>query len=101
MTLAPRITFALAPPLQARWILTIAVAVLVLTAAMAFVVLVVAQPSPLSAAPRAAATPSGPLAKAGDPLCAAALAKARDTRGLSAQEAIDASTAMLRACAAD
>lgn len=99
MTLAQHSTAAqpASPPSPA--ILAIALAVLLLFAAIGLVILLGGQPAP--AAQAAARDPVGrtrTLAKAGEPACAAALAKARDTRGLGAQAAIAASTAMLRAC---
>lgn len=98
MALVQRITDH-APPAEARTILVVAVASLLLVGAVGFFILLGGQPLPVAqAATRPTPPVTAPLAKANDPLCAAALAKARDTRALTPEDAIAASTAMLRAC---
>lgn len=82
-----------------RGVMAVALAALMLLAAMAVLVLVGLRPAPAEASAHTAPTATtSPIAKAHEPACAAALSRARDTRGLSAQDAIAASTAMLRAC---
>lgn len=89
MTLTQRIVIAQD---DGRGVMAVALAALLLFSAIAVLVFVGVHPAPAEA--------SGPLAlsSANNPACAAALAKARDTRGLPAEEAIARSTAMLRAC---
>lgn len=96
MTLAQRMVIA---DTDSKGVIAVALAALMLFAVIALLVFVGVHPAPAEAsahtAPQAAASP---IANVQEPACAAALAKARDTRGLSADDAIAASTAMLRAC---
>lgn len=93
MTLAQRIVIT---DDDGRGVLAVALAALMLFCMIALLVFVGLHAAPVeAAAPRAAASP---IANAHEPACATALARARDTRGLSAEDAIAASTAMLRAC---
>lgn len=92
MTLAQRIVIAQD---NARGVFAVALAALVLLGAVAVLLVVGLHPAPAQAS---APVATSPIVNADDPACAAALAKARDTRGLPAEEAIAASTAMLRAC---
>lgn len=93
MTLAQRIVIASD---DGRSVMALGLAALLLFGAIALLLSVGLRPAPAQAsAPPVAA----PVAKAAqDPACAAALDRARDTRGLPADEAIARSTAMLRAC---
>jgi hypothetical protein len=93
MTLTQRIDIA---QNDGRGVMAVTLAALLLLGMIAVLVFVGLHPAPA----QASATPplASPLANADNPACAAALAKARDTRGLPAEEAIAASTAMLRAC---
>lgn len=88
MTLTDRIVIA---PDDGRGVMAVALAALLL-GAIAVLVFVGVHPAPAEASAQQA------LSSANNPACAAALAKARDTRGLPAEEAIARSTAMLRAC---
>jgi hypothetical protein len=91
MTLTQRIVI---PSDSGRGVMAVALAALMLVAVIAVIVFLGAQPAPVQVS--AAAT--SPIANAHEPACKAALARARDTRGLPSEEAIAAATAMLRAC---
>lgn len=92
MTLAERIVIAND---DGRGVIAAALAALMLFGVIAVLVFVGVHPAPAQASAHPAASP---IAKAHEPACAAALDRARDTRDLPAEEAIAASTAMLRAC---
>lgn len=91
MTLTQRIVI---PSDSGRGVMAVALAALMLVAVIAVIVFLGVQPAPVQASSAA----TSPIANADRPACASALAHARDTRGLSAEDAIAASTAMLRAC---
>jgi negative regulator of sigma E activity len=91
MTLTQRIVI---PSDSGKGVMAVALAALMLLAVIAVVIFVGAQP----ASGQASTSATSPIANAHEPVCATALARARDTRGLSAEDAIAASTAMLRAC---
>ncbi len=91
MTLTQRIVI---PSDSGRGVMALALATLMLLAVMAVIIFVGEQPASVQASTSA----SSPIANAHEPACATALARARDTRGLPAEDAIAASTAMLRAC---
>ncbi|MBO9544127.1 hypothetical protein [Caulobacter sp.] len=93
MTLAQRIVIAND---DGRAVMAVALAALLLFSVIAVLVFVGVHPAQASAPQPAPA--ASPIPKADEPACKAALARARDTRGLPAEEAIAASTAMLRAC---
>lgn len=93
MTLAQRIVIASD---DGKGVMAVALAALMLFSVIALLVFVGVHPAPAEASAHPVA--ASPIAKADDPACAAALTRARDTRGLSAEDAIAASTAMLRAC---
>ncbi|WP_454761509.1 hypothetical protein [Caulobacter segnis] len=95
MTLTQRIVI---PTDDGRGVMAVALAALLLFAAIAVLVLVGLHPAPAEASAHQPSTAASPLTKADDPACKTALARARDTRGLPAEEAIAVSTAMLRAC---
>lgn len=97
MTLAQRIVITSdGPTYDGRAAMAVALAALMLFAAIAVLVFVGVHPAPAQASAQQAA--ASPIANADQPACTAALARARDTRGLPVEEAIAASTAMLRAC---
>lgn len=99
MTLAQRIVIAHHDEHgDARGVMAVALAALLLFAAIAVLVLVGLHPAPAEASAHQPSTAASPLTKADEPACKTALARARDTRGLPAEEAIAVSTAMLRAC---
>lgn len=98
MTLAQRLPLARPAPLSAAALMAIVLVALLLLAALTVVVWLGAHPVPRASASLPSPNAAPTLAKADDPACAAALAKARDTRALSAEAAVAASTAMLRAC---
>lgn len=98
MTLAQRMPLARPAPVPAAALMVLGLCLLLLVAALALVVWLGGRPITRTAASPASANAQPILAKADDPACAAALAKARDTRGLSAEAAVAAATAMLRAC---
>jgi len=93
MTLAQRIVITNGAD---QGVTAVALAALMLFSAIAVLVFVGVRPAPAQASAHPVAT--SPIANAHEPACAAALARARDTRGLPTDEAIAASTAMLRAC---
>lgn len=93
MTLTQRIVIAQD---DGRGVMAVALAALMLFGVIAMLVVVGLHPAPAEASSHQPL--ASPLANADRPACAAALAKARDTRGLPADEAIALSTAMLRAC---
>lgn len=96
MTLTQRIVI---PSDNDHGIMAVALAALLLFGAIAILVFLGVQPAPAEASAHPAQpAAASPIANAHEPVCAAALARARDTRGLSAEDAIAASTAMLRAC---
>lgn len=99
MTLAQRIVIAHHDEHgDGRGVMALALATLLLFGVIAILVFVGARPAPAEASAHQPSTAASPLTKADDPACKSALARARDTRGLSAEEAIAVSTAMLRAC---
>ena len=79
-----------------RGVMAVARAALMLLGVIGDLVFVGLHPAPAEASAHQPLASS--LANADKPACAAALAKARDTRGLPADQAIAVSTAMLRAC---
>jgi hypothetical protein len=93
MTLAQRIVIA---GDDGKSVMALSLAALLLFGVIALFLLVGLRPAPAEASAHAAAAPVAKAAQ--DPACAAALDRARDTRGLPADEAIARSTAMLRAC---
>lgn len=93
MTLAQRIVIA---GDDGRGLMVLALAALMLFSVIALVVFIGAHPAPAEASGHQAT--ASPLAKSDDPACRTALARARDTRHLPADEAVAVSTAMLRAC---
>lgn len=97
MTLTQRIVIASD---DGRGVMALALAALLLFGVIAVLVFVGVHPAPAEAsAPPAASPPApSPIVKADEPACKAALARARDTRSLPAEEAIAVSTAMLRTC---
>lgn len=102
MTLTQRIVIASD---DGRGVMALALAALLLFGVIAVLVFVGVHPAPAEASappavsPPAASPPAAsPIVKADEPACKAALARARDTRGLPAEEAIAVSTAMLRTC---
>jgi hypothetical protein len=95
MTLAQRIVIAQD---DGRGVMALALAALLLFGVIAVLVFVGLHPAPAEASAPQPAPAASPITKADQPACKAALARARDTRGLPADEAIALSTAMLRAC---
>jgi hypothetical protein len=89
MTAAQRLDFSDGSR-QAKGLVAIAIAILALFVAVATVAYLGVAPAPPGR--------TNPIAKAQDPACAAALARARASHGLSGDEAVAASTAMLRTC---
>lgn len=94
MTLAQRIVIAQD---DGHAVMAMALAVLLLFGAIAALVFIGVNPAPAKASAHQPPAAS-PIPKAGQPTCDAALARARDTRALPAEEAVAVSTAMLRAC---
>lgn len=95
MTLAQRIVIASD---DGKGVMALALAALMLFAVIAVLVFVGVHPAPAEASAHQPSHAASPLLKSGEPACKAALARARDTRGLPAEEAVAVSTAMLRAC---
>nr|WP_295107445.1 hypothetical protein [uncultured Caulobacter sp.] len=93
MTLAQRIVIAQD---DGRAVMVVALAALLLFGVIAILVFAGIHPAQASASQPGSA--ASPIPKADEPACKAALARARDTRGLPAEEAIAVSTAMLRTC---
>lgn len=95
MTLAQRIVITSD---DGRGIMALALAALLLFGVIAVLVVVGVHPAPAEASAPQPTRAASPITKAADPACQAALERARDTRALPAEEAVAASTAMLRAC---
>lgn len=100
MTLSPLLS-AGAMHSDARRLIALLMAVLALLAVFAIVVYLSVFAAPTGRAIKVGPDPAGmrpALVKAREPACAAALARARRTRELPVEQAIAASTAMLRTC---
>ena len=95
MTLAQRIVIASD---ESKGVMALTLAALMLFGVIAVLVFVGVHPAPVQAQASPEQVTTSPVANSEKPACAAALARARDTRGMSARDAIAASTAMLRAC---
>ena len=95
MTLAQRIVIAQD---DGHAVMAMALAALLLFGAIAALVFIGVHPAPAKASAHQPPPAASPIPKAGQPTCDAALARARDTRALPAEEAVAVSMAMLRAC---
>lgn len=99
MTLTQRLIFSSDHDRPAgRGLIAMVAAVFALFVAIAAIVFLGVMPAPALSGMTRGASPQGFIAKADDPACAAALARAKTSRGLSGDQAVAAATAMLRAC---